>query len=192
MEKQNELLINESKSNNLSVNSNKQIEEMARTTRQIHFRLYKVWDNMKARCYNPNNTNYYLYGGRGITICNEWKNDFDSFAKWAIEHGYNENAPKGQCTIDRIDNNKGYSPENCKWVTIGENLNNKRNCRTFTHNGKTQSLADWARELGMDYNALLSRMYRNGYDFEQAILPRKNGSRHIDLAELKTKYTEEK
>ena len=163
----------------------KQIEKKTKTTRQTHFRLYKVWDNMKARCYNPKHTSYYLYGGRGITMCDEWKNDFDSFAKWALEHGYNENAPKGECTIDRIDNNKGYLPDNCKWVTIGENLNNKRNCRMFTHNGKTQSLADWAREFGMDYNAFLSRMYRNGYDFEQAILPRKNKSRHIDIAELK-------
>ena len=99
----------------------KQIEKKTKTTRQTHFRLYKVWDNMKARCYNPKHTSYYLYGGRGITMCDEWKNDFDSFAKWALEHGYNENAPKGECTIDRIDNNKGYLPDNCKWVTIGEN-----------------------------------------------------------------------
>jgi hypothetical protein len=168
----------------------KQIEEKPKTTRQTHFRLYKVWDNMKARCYNPKHTSYYLYGGRGITICDEWKNNFASFAKWAYKNGYDENAPKGKCTIDRVDNNKGYSPDNCKWVTIGQNLNNKRNCRMFTHDGKTQSLADWARELGMDYNAFLSRMHRNGYDFEQAILPRKNKSRHIDIAELKKKYTE--
>ena len=169
----------------------KQISEAVNTTRQAHFRLYKVWDNMKARCYNPKHKSYYGYGGRGITICDEWKNDFETFANWALANGYDENAPKGQCTIDRIDNNKGYSPDNCKWVTIGKNLNNKSNCRMFTHDGKTQSLADWARELGMDYNAFLSRMYRNGYDFEQAILPRKNKSRHINIAELKKKYTED-
>lgn len=155
-----------------------------KTTRQSHFRLYNVWENMKARCYNPKHKSYSGYGGRGITICDEWKSNFNAFAKWALENGYDENAPKGQCTIDRINNDKGYSPDNCKWVTIGENLNNKSTCRMFTHNGKTQSIANWARELGMDYNALFARMRRNGFDFEQAIIPRKNGSRHLDYTKM--------
>ena len=159
-----------------------------------HKRLYKVWVNMKQRCYNLKNDNYYLYGGRGITICEEWRSSFDNFEKWALINGYDENAPKGKCTIDRIDNNKGYSPENCRWVTIGKNLNNKGTCLMFSYGDKRQSLADWARELDLDYNALLSRMHRNGFNFEQAIIPRKNGSRHLDyeaFAELKKQYTEE-
>lgn len=158
-----------------------------------HKRLYKVWINMKQRCYNPKNDNYYLYGARGITICEEWKNDFNAFEDWALKNGYDENAPRCQCTIDRVDNNKGYAPENCKWVTIGENANNKRTCLMYAFGGKKQSLADWARELCIDYNALLSRMHRNDFDFEKAIIPRKNGSRHLDyeaFAELKKKHTE--
>ena len=158
-----------------------------------HKRLYKVWLNMKQRCYNPKNDNYYLYGKRGIKICEEWKNSFSAFEEWALKNGYNENAPRGQCTIDRIENDKGYSPDNCKWVTIGENANNKRTCLMYDFGGKKQSLANWARELGIDYNALLSRMHRNGFNFEEAIIPRKNGSRHLDyeaFAELKKKYTE--
>lgn len=159
-----------------------------------HKRLYKVWINMKQRCYNPKNHNYYLYGGRGITICEEWRKSFSVFEEWALRNGYDENALKGQCTIDRIDNNKGYSPKNCKWVTIGENVNNKRNCLMYSFGGKKQSLANWARELGIDYNALISRMHRSGFDFEKAIIPRKNGSRHLDyeaFAELKKKYESE-
>ena len=169
--------------NNLMSREN-QIEEMARKT---HFRLYKVWENMKSRCYNPKHKSYHRYGGRGITVCNQWKADFGAFEKWALESGYDGSAKQGQCTLDRIDNDKGYSPENCQWITNQENCNKTNFNLMYTHDGKTQSLADWSRDLGIKYNCLLSRMHRNGFDFEQAIIPRKNGSRHLiyDGAKMK-------
>lgn len=84
-------------------------------------RLYRIYYKMKERCYKPSNDNYKYYGGLGITICDEWLNDFSTFAMWSIENGYGENL-----TIDRKDNTKGYSPDNCRWITIQEQQRNRR------------------------------------------------------------------
>lgn len=92
-------------------------------------RLYGVWIDMKKRCYNPITHNYHRYGGRGITVCEEWLRDFQAFYEWAIAHGYDENAPYMQCTIDRIDNDKGYSPDNCRWVDAATQNRNKSNSK---------------------------------------------------------------
>jgi len=90
-------------------------------------RLYKVWCGMKERCYNPHNKRYKHYGGRGIGMCDEWKNDFMVFRKWALENGYDENANYGQCTIERVNNDDGYFPFNCVWTTLQEQSWNKQN-----------------------------------------------------------------
>ena len=89
-------------------------------------KLYYVWKGMKQRCYNPNNKYYYNYGGRGITICDKWKNDFEEFYEWAIKNGYVENALHKSCTIDRINNTGNYEPNNCRWVDMKTQSNNRR------------------------------------------------------------------
>ena len=87
-------------------------------------RLYAVWDAMINRCKSPKHKEYHRYGGRGIRVCDEWQN-FETFRFWALENGYDENAPRGMCTIDRINNDGNYTPDNCRWVDMKTQANNK-------------------------------------------------------------------
>lgn len=92
-------------------------------------RLYNVWCNIKQRCNNPSYYQFEYYGGRGISICKEWNDSFQAFHDWAIENGYDENAKRGECTIDRIDVNGNYSPDNCRWVSMVVQNRNQRKRR---------------------------------------------------------------
>lgn len=114
-----------------------------------HSRIDRIYYGMKARCYNSNNPAYKNYGQRGITICNEWLNDKNKFFEWAINNGYKDNL-----TIDRIDNNKGYSSNNCRWVTKKEQQNNKRNNCLITFNNETHTLSQWANILNVKISKL--------------------------------------
>lgn len=114
-------------------------------------RLYRIWINMRVRCYNPNSQNYKNYGGRGITVCAEWIYDFHAFEEWAYSNGYRE-----YLTIDRVDNDKGYSPDNCRWATRYEQTHNRRPPkheigikRKYEINGDWRTSAEWAEIAGI-------------------------------------------
>lgn len=92
-----------------------------------HDRLYKVYANMKNRCYNCNSNDYQYYGGRGIKICDEWLSDYGAFRDWALSNGYDSNAERGKCTIDRIDVDGNYEPSNCRWTDMATQSRNRRN-----------------------------------------------------------------
>ena len=124
--------------------------------------LYNVWCSMRQRCKNENDQRYADYGGRGITVCTEW-NKFENFRDWAFEHGYSEGL-----TLDREDNDKGYCPENCRWVDDIIQQNNKRNNHYFTYEGTTKTLSQWAKCFGMNHSTLLHRMEHGDlHDFEK-------------------------
>lgn len=132
-------------------------------------RLYDVWKNMKKRCFNANSPNYKDYGGRGITVCEEWKDDFKSFYDWAMDNGYDESALRGKFTIDRIDVNGNYEPSNCRWATAEEQNNNKRINRMLTYAGKTQTLEQWARETGINRQTIRNRIDKFHWSVEKAL-----------------------
>lgn len=121
-------------------------------------KLYKAWGSMKERCDNPVHPNYGHYGGRGIRYCEEWK-DFQSFETWALSHGYAEGL-----TIDRKDNDGNYTPENCRWATMKEQNNNRRDNIRVKLNGETMMLKQAAERTGLPYGALRQRYYRKGED----------------------------
>lgn len=130
-----------------------------RTGRQ---RLYGIWRGMKERCYSPKHINYHRYGGRGITVCEEWINSFQEFYDWAMANGYADDL-----TIDRKDNDGNYEPGNCRWATQKEQANNRRTNVKITYDGKTMDIKQWADELGICYTTLFFRI-TNGWPVEKA------------------------
>lgn len=126
-------------------------------------RLYRIWCAMRKRCNNPKHPFYYVYGGRGIRVCPEWETDFGAFQAWAVSHGYSP-----ELTIDRINNDLGYCPQNCRWASIAEQANNHRNNKTIIYKGKKKTIAQWAKITGISYGTLLSR-YNAGWSAEDML-----------------------
>jgi hypothetical protein len=131
-------------------------------------RLYVIWRDIKARCFNPNDRGFKNYGAKGIIMCVEWRSDFKAFYDWSMANGYDENAPRGVCTIDRIDNSKGYCPENCRWIDNLAQQNNRTNNRLLTYNNETHSVAEWSRILDISRYALYARL-KKGWLVERTL-----------------------
>ena len=126
-------------------------------------RLYCIWVSMKQRCYNHNNKDFRKYGERGIKVCDDWKNNFISFYDWSINNGYQENL-----TIDRINNNEDYEPNNCRWTDVKTQSNNRRTNIMLEYRGKRQSLTQWANEYNINPSTFNDRLER-GWTMEQAL-----------------------
>ena len=126
-------------------------------------RLYRIFRGMISRCKYPSATEYNDYGGRGITVCEEWK-DYNNFKQWAMSNGYSDDL-----TLERNDVDGNYCPENCRWTTIGEQMNNKRNNHFLTYNGTTKTIAQWSELLDINYGTLQSRVNKLGWSVEDTL-----------------------
>lgn len=126
--------------------------------------LYNVWTLMKQRCHNETNKSYRLYGKRGIQVCDEWKDDFDKFYAWCMENGY-----KKGMQIDRIDTDGNYCPENCRFVTLKENENNRRDNVMIDYQGEKYTLAQFSEKFNMKYDRLRYLYIRCGLSIEEII-----------------------
>ena len=135
---------------------------MPRRHNESGSRLYSIWKNMRRRCSNPHCAYYHSYGGRGISVCAEW-HKYENFRDWALTHGY-----KDGLTIDRIDNDRNYAPDNCRWATMKQQSNNTRTNRVIAHNGESHTLTEWSDIVGIRFATLWDRL-DNGWSIERAL-----------------------
>lgn len=126
-------------------------------------RLYRTWINMKSRCYTPSSSHFKYYGGKGIKVCDEWKNNFLNFYNWSIKNGYKENL-----TIDRIDNNKNYEPNNCRWATYQMQNDNLPNAIKIKYQNKIYTLTEICQMTGLTKKCIRTR-YERGWSPERII-----------------------
>jgi len=129
------------------LSSNKKSKHNLRNTR-----LYNIWRGMKKRCYDLKNKDYKNYGKRGIKICEEWLNDFKTFYDWAMSNGYKDNL-----TIDRIDTNGNYEPNNCRWTDLETQQNNRRNTEHITIGNDSKTMSQWARTIGVHHSSISNK-----------------------------------
>lgn len=143
-------------------------------------RLRQIYYDMKTRCYNTKSKHYKWYGARGIKVCSEWlasetvpsvdrgrpcSKGWLAFEEWALSNGYTD-----ELTLDRIDVNREYSPENCRWTTMKEQANNKtKGCHNITYRGQTKNLLEWAKELNIPYSSLWVKMKQNDWKLEKVL-----------------------
>ena len=154
------------------------LEKDVMTSREKHggygTRLYRIWSHMKARCLDPNNVAFNYYGGRGISVCDSWKNSFTEFSNWAKSNGYSSDL-----TIDRIDVNGNYEPSNCRWASRKEQNRNTRKNIMLTFRGETMCMEDLANKYGITHVKLKWRL-EHGWSLEDALLKKtgeKRGNR---------------
>jgi hypothetical protein len=132
-----------------------------------HTRIYKIWTSMRQRCHSKQNKAYKSYGGRGISICDEWS-DFKAFYEWSMANGYSDDL-----TIDRIDNDGNYEPSNCRWVGWDVQSKNRR-FATLTYNGETHTIEEWSKIIGISNSGIRYRMQQN-LPVEKILSPKKKG-----------------
>ena len=147
--------------------------------RETKTRLHKIWESMQARCEYKKHPHYHNYGGRGIVVCEDWR-DYLCFRKWALNNGYNN-----ELTIDRVDNDGDYEPSNCRWISIKKQQNNKRNNRIITAHGESRTVSEWSGVTGIGKTTIKERLNAGWSDEDSVSRPvreRKRGYRKSSVA----------
>lgn len=126
-------------------------------------KIFSRFRHMISRCYNPKDKSYDNYGGRGIEMCDEWRTNYQAFENWALSHGFREDL-----SIDRIDNDGNYEPNNCRFVTLKENNQNRRSSKFYTINGETKNLQQWCDYYGIKRGTVITRLEHN-WSIEKAL-----------------------
>lgn len=127
-------------------------------------RIHNIWLSMISRCENEKNNRFYVYGGRGIKVCNEWRTDFQNFYDWAIANGYSDDL-----TIDRIDIDGNYCPENCRWATRKEQANNKSTNHLLEYKGKVKNIKEWSEYFGFNYKYFHEKLKKNNWSIQKVL-----------------------
>ena len=135
------------------------LNEYGKTHGLSHDKMYSKWSGIVQRCTNPKAANYERYGGRGIDICDDWRNNPEHFIEWAYSNGYEDGL-----TLDRKNNNKGYYPDNCRWITPREQQSNTRRNHNITRKGIAHSIAEWSKLTGVNHETLRYRVNHNNFD----------------------------
>lgn len=139
-------------------------KERLSSHKQSNTRLYRIYNNMKNRCYYSKNDNYKWYGARGIGVCKEWKESFQAFYAWAMSSGYADNL-----TLDRKDRDLDYSPDNCRWITIQRQQNNRCDNVRIEFRNKSLTLSEWSRITGINRVTLWNRIFTSKWSIEKAL-----------------------
>ena len=135
-----------------------------------HKRLYNIWHEMRRRCYSKSKKEYDSYGGRGIGMCDEWRNSYIAFRDWALANGYQDDL-----TIERMDVNQGYSPSNCTWIPFERQAYNKQNSFFIEYNGVRKTITEWSREVDIHRNTLTHRLTNLHWTVHDALTIRPKG-----------------
>lgn len=143
---------------------NQKLIERSTKHNQRHTKLYEVWKTMKQRCSNPNHKSYHNYGGRGIIVCDEWKNNYQAFYEWSMNNGYKEGL-----SIDRINNDGNYEPSNCRWTDKITQNNNTRQNKPIIIDGVSKTIHQWANEYNIPVNLVRNRIYNLHWDIVKAL-----------------------
>lgn len=168
------------------------LTDHVRTHGMTDTRLYFVWCGMKDRCFNPNTEHYDRYGGRGISMCDEWRNSFEAFRDWAYANGYKDDLAGKDQSIDRIDVNKDYCPENCRWVNQTQQMRNTAKAVLVRYDNAEIHLMDFCEMHGITYHHFVSRRLRKGMDADKIIrewhFANGNHPGYMDMEEASTNY----